>query len=148
MRASSFLPYALLGGTLASLVLGSSCGSNNNVQPSIPTALVNELVDLTSVQAAPLRFNNGYIYLNAGVRGIVVVRQSAQQYLAFERNCPYQPYNSCAKVSMDRSGFFMADSCCSSRFDLQGLPTSGPATLALRRYSTSLNGNLLYITSQ
>ncbi|RTQ45932.1 hypothetical protein EJV47_23665 [Hymenobacter gummosus] len=113
----------------------------------MPTALVNEVINLSTVQAATLRFDNGYIYLNAGVRGVVVIRQNAQQYLAFERNCPYRPYDACAKVSMDRSGFFLADSCCSSRFDLRGQLTSGPATRPLRQYITSLSGNLLYISN-
>ena len=132
----------------AALLPLSSCGdSGPDAQPAIPTAIVNEVINLSTVQAAPLRFDNGYLYLNAGVRGIVVIRQSAQQYLAFERNCPYQPYNACAKVSMDCSGFFLADSCCSSRFDLRGQLTSGPATRPLRQYGTSLSGNLLYISN-
>ncbi|OON68394.1 hypothetical protein B0919_14370 [Hymenobacter sp. CRA2] len=125
-----------------------SCGSSgSNVQPAIPTAVVNEVVNLSTQQAAPLRFDRGYIYLNAGARGIVLIRQNAQEYLAFERNCPYQPYDACAKVSVDPSSFFLVDTCCTSRFDLTGQVTSGPARLPLRRYSTSLNGNLLYITN-
>lgn len=133
---------------LALLPLLASCGSSgSDAEPTIPTAVVNEVINLSTVQAAPLRFDRGYLYLNAGVRGVVLVRQSAQQYLAFERNCPYQPYNTCAKVSMDPSGFFLVDSCCTSRFDLRGQLTSGPATRPLRQYSTSLSGNLLYITN-
>lgn len=124
-----------------------SCGSSSSVEPAIPSAIVNDVINLSTQEAAALRFDKGYVYRNGGVRGIVVVRQNAQQYLAFERNCPYQPYDACAKVSMDRSGFFLVDSCCTSRFDLNGQLTSGPSRRPLRQYTISLNGNLLYITN-
>lgn len=125
----------------------AACSSNTAAEPGIPSAVVNEQLNLTNQQYAALRFDNGYVYLGGGVRGIVVVRQNAQQYLAFERNCPYEPYNACAKVTVDKSGFFMADSCCGSRFDMRGQVTSGPARRPLRQYSTALSGNLLYVTN-
>ncbi|GAB3829652.1 hypothetical protein GCM10028821_16680 [Hymenobacter jeollabukensis] len=127
----------------------AGCGSSDaNVEPAIPSAVVSDLVNLTTQEAAALRFDKGFIYRPGGVRGIIVVRQSAQQYLAFERNCSYQPYDACAKVSVDASRFFLVDTCCASRFDLtNGLPTSGPARRSLRQYTTTLNGNLLYITN-
>ncbi|RAK68078.1 hypothetical protein DLM85_08540 [Hymenobacter edaphi] len=134
----------------AVLALGflAGCGSSkSNVEPAIPTAVVNDLINLSTQEAAALRFDNGFIYRPGGVRGIIVVRQNAQQYLAFERNCPFQPYDACAKVSVDASRFFLVDTCCSSRFDLTGQLTSGPARRPLRQYSTSLNGNLLYVTN-
>ena len=40
---------------------------------------------------------------SGGVKGVIVVRQNASTYLAFERNCPYQPYDACALVSLDRN---------------------------------------------
>jgi hypothetical protein len=142
------LRQILVAAGLACAALLSSCGSSGpDAEPAIPLAVVNEILPLSNQQFAPLRFDNGYVYLNAGVRGIVVVRQNAQQYLAFERNCPYQPYDACAKVSVDRSGFFMVDSCCTSRFDLRGQVTSGPARRPLRQYITALSGNVLSITN-
>ncbi|GAB2962791.1 hypothetical protein GCM10027048_34350 [Hymenobacter coalescens] len=145
----SIRPSLLCAGACAALLplLGGCGSSGTSVEPAIPTAVVNEVINLSTQQATPLRFDRGYVYLNAGVRGIVVVRQNAQSYLAFERNCPYQPYNTCAKVSMDPSGFFLADSCCNSRFDLRGQLTSGPAPRPLRQYTTAISNNLLYITN-
>ncbi|MCC3156409.1 hypothetical protein LJ737_04120 [Hymenobacter sp. 15J16-1T3B] len=143
-----FRRRGLLGAALG-LGLLAGCGSSGtSVEPAIPSAVVNDLINLSNQDAAPLLLNRGFIYRPGGVRGIIVVRQSAQQYLAFERNCPYQPYDACARVSMDRSGFFLVDSCCTSRFDpSNGLVTSGPARRPLRQYTTSVNGNLLYITN-
>lgn len=145
MRSLSRRLLSVFVAASASLLAG--CGSKSTVEPTIPSAVVSDVINLSTQEAAPLRFDRGYIYRPGGVRGIIVIRQSAQQYLAFERNCPYQPYDACAKVSMDRSGFFMVDTCCTSRFDLSGQLTSGPARRPMRQYITSLSGNLLYITN-
>ena len=142
----------------AGLVLGCAlvaCGSKSDAQPQIPYAPVNLSISLAAQEYAALRFDNGAISLpakgpagNGGVKGVIVVRQSAGIFLAFERNCPYQPYNACALVSLDRnSKLFMRDSCCTSQFDLKGQVTGGPAPLPLKQYSVSAQGNLLSITN-
>ena len=139
----------VLGGLLA------ACGSKSDAQPQIPYAPVNLSLSLAAQEYAPLRFDNGAVTIpakgpagNGGVKGIIVVRQSASTFLAFERNCPYQPYSTCALVSLDRnSKLFMRDSCCTSQFDFKGQVTGGPAPLPLKQYSVSVQGNLLSITN-
>lgn len=142
----------------AGLVLGgllASCGSKTDTQPQIPYAPVNLSLSLAAQEYAPLRFDNGAVTIpakgpagNGGVKGVIVVRQSAGTFLAFERNCPYRPYDACATVSLDRnSKLFMRDSCCTSQFDLKGQVTGGPAPLPLKQYSVSVQGNLLSITN-
>ncbi|QNF35859.1 hypothetical protein HUW51_15715 [Adhaeribacter swui] len=115
--------------------------------PLIPNAIVNEQINLTNIQYNALRRDNGYVYLKSGVKGIILIHRTGDTYAAFERNCPFQPYDDCALVSMDQSGFFMSDSCCQSVFDLNGYVTGGPSPYPLRRYNTALTGNLLYITN-
>ena len=140
---------------VCSLFVASACGSKNNDQPLIPYAPVNLSINITNQQYAALRFDNGAVTLpikgsagDGGVKGVIVVRQSAGVYLAFERNCPYQPYDACALVSLDRSSrLFMRDSCCNSQFDLRGQITGGPSPRPLKQYSTSLQGSLLNITN-
>ena len=142
----------------AGLALGSvlaSCGSKSDAQPQIPYAPVNLSLSLAAQEYAALRFDNGAVTIpakgpagNGGVKGVIVVRQSAGLFLAFERTCPYQPYNPCALVSLDRnSRLFMRDSCCTSQFDLKGQVTGGPAPLPLKQYSVSSQGNQLSITN-
>ena len=132
----------------------AACGSKDDNQPLIPYAPVNLSINITNQQYAALRNNNGAVTLpvkgpdgDGGVKGVIVVRQSAGVFLAFERNCPYQPYNACALVSLDRSRQFMRDSCCNSQFDLSGQITGGPTPRPLKQYSTSLQGALLSITN-
>lgn len=133
----------------------ASCGSKSDAQPLIPYAPVNLSLSLAAQEYAALRFDNGAVSLpakgpagNGGVKGVIVVRQSAGIFLAFERNCPYQPYDACALVSLDHnSKLFMRDSCCASQFSLKGQVTGGPAPLPLKQYSVSIQGNLLSITN-
>ena len=150
---SSWVGRMGLGLVSASLI--SACGSKSDAQPQIPYAPVNLSLSLAAQEYAALRFDNGAVTIpakgpagNGGVKGVIVVRQSAGIFLAFERNCPYQPYDACATVSLDRnSKQFMRDSCCTSQFDLKGQVTGGPAPLPLKQYSVSVQGNLLSITN-
>jgi len=147
----SFLPLAVIGCAFAL----AACGAKNDDQPVIPYAPVNLSINLTSQEYTRLRFDNGAVTLpvkgpagDGGVKGVIVVRQNANSYLAFERNCPYRPYDACATVSLDRnSRLFMRDSCCNSQFNLQGQITGGPAPRPLKQYSVSQQGSLLNITN-
>lgn len=148
------LQGVLLPGAICLLLVVSACGSKNDEQPLIPYAPVNLSINITNQQYADLNRVNGAITLpvkgpagDGGVKGVIVVRQNAGVYLSFERNCPYQPYNACATVSLDKSKLFMRDSCCNSQFDLQGQITGGPSPRPLKQYSTSLQGTLLNITN-
>lgn len=137
------------------LLLSAGCNTDTGTAPRIPYAPVNLVLDLTNQQYRALRFDNGVLALPVqgpagagGVKGVLVVRQSASSYLAFERNCPYRPTDACALVGFDTSPApFLRDSCCSSQFSLTGQVIGGPAPRALLQYSASLNGNQLYISN-
>jgi hypothetical protein len=140
-------------GLLASGLL-AACNSTTNTTTTIPNVPVNVQLDLLDQQNKALRFDNGVLAIppsginGGGVKGIYVVRQNATTYSAFERNCPYQPLNACATVTLDRSShLFFRDSCCTSQFSLQGQVTGGPAARSLRQYNTSISGSLLTITN-
>ena len=124
-------------------------GSCDNTDPEdeIPFALVNETINLTNQQYLNLQFNRGHVNIDGGVRGITIYRVSETEYRAYERNCSFEPLNTCDRVDEDCSGLFLIDSCCSSSFDFNGFPTGGPATLPLRQYLTLLQGNFLTITN-
>jgi len=113
----------------------------------IPLVLVNETINLNNYQYQALGVVGGFVYLKAGVRGIIIYRSSPNEYLAIEQNCTFQPMDPCADVSVDKSTLFLIDTCCGSTFDFNGFPTGGPATLPLRQYRTSLNQNFLTITN-
>lgn len=137
----------IIKSALLLLVLGLiACGKNSPV-PQIPNVIVNKQINLNNIEYNKLRQVNGYVYIEGGVRGIIIIRQNTNRYLAIERNCTYQPGDECARVEADQSGLFLVDPCCHSQFDLSGQVTGGPAAYPLRQYATALNGNFLYITN-
>lgn len=124
------------------------CGSSNNPEPLIPNISFNETVSVLDQRYVQLRTDNGAVQASGGVRGLIIVRQNVSSYLAFERNCPYRPYEpNCSTVSIDASRLFLTDECCGSQFTLQGQVRGGPAARPLRQYTTSLSGNVLIITN-
>ncbi len=147
MRNSVFASASVLLFGLA------ACGSSVVNSQTIPSVAFSTQINVTNQQYQALRFINGVVVLPAsgiaggGVKGLFIVRQSATTYAAFERNCPYQPYDACSLVSLDRSRLFFRDTCCNSQFDLQGQVTGGPANRMLRSYTTNLNGSLLTISN-
>ncbi|MCB2406677.1 hypothetical protein [Hymenobacter lucidus] len=127
-------------------LLLTGCGAGSEAQPQIPLTSFNEVLYLTDQQNSALRFDNGAVYHAGGVRGLIVVRQNASTYLAFERTCTYNSADTCARVKF--TPFVQIyDPCCKSQFNFQGQVQGGPANLPLRRYATSLSGNTLTITN-
>ena len=125
-----------------------SCETNfeDDQIPYIP--FDNIEINLTNIQYYNLT-TLGYVEIDGGVKGIILYKNSSSDYIAYEKNCSYLPYNNCAKVEIDGSGLFMTDPCCSSQFSFaDGVPIGGPASLPLRRYRTILNGNFLIITDE
>ena len=115
--------------------------------PWQPFDIIN--INLNLPAYIQLKTDGRSMAIDGGIRGIVVYRKDASTYLAYERNCSYQPNSACATVDIDVSTLYMLCSCCSSTFDLAtGLPTSGAAWRPLRQYETSLNGTTLTITDQ
>jgi len=113
----------------------------------IPQVFVEETINLNNFEYSQLNNLGGFVYITGGVRGIIIYRKSTNEYLAFERNCTYQPFDACANVKVDESTLFMIDTCCSSTFSFDGIPTGGPAQIPLRQYRTFLDHSLLTITS-
>ena len=136
---------------LFAAILIAFCGACSKDKPredTVPNVYVSEQLNLTNIQNAPLRQDRGYVYIPGGVRGIIVFRESATRYLAFERNCTYKPFDTCATVKVDGSNLFFTDPCCNSKFDFTGAVIAGPAVYPLKQYATNLaSGNILYISN-
>jgi hypothetical protein len=131
----------------AQLALAGCGSSSTENDPQIPLSSFSTPINLTNQEYAELRHDNGLAYAKGGVRGLIVVRQNANTYYAFERNCPYRANDTCARVHIDPSRLFLKDACCNSQFDLQGRIQAGPSARPLRQYSTSLSGSILTITN-
>ena len=135
------------------LLLGLvACNSATTTQ-TIPSVAFSTQINIANQQYQALRYDTGIVVLPAtginggGVKGLLIIRKNATTYNAFERNCPYQPYDACSLVGVDRTRIFLRDTCCNSQFNLDGIVTGGPANRSLRQYATSLSGNILTISN-
>jgi nitrite reductase/ring-hydroxylating ferredoxin subunit len=114
-------------------------------QASFPTITVN----LNYPQFQKLKLDGGFVYLDGGLKGIILYRANENSYLAFERACPHHPEAGCAIVQVDPSSLFMIERCCNSSFNFSdGYPTSGPAERPLIQYRVDQNSNVLKISDE
>lgn len=125
-----------------------SCQPNMGDDPIPIVNFPDFVINLTAPEYQPLTINGGYKEINSiGVRGVIVYRQDASTFRAFERNCPFRPNEACATVNVHSSSLYMVDPCCNSTFAFSnGAPTGGVASRPLRQYTTQLSGFQLTIT--
>jgi hypothetical protein len=135
---------------LLSFIMVVSCKPDLTDEPIPYLSFGTIYLNLNLPEYASLKTDGGFHYYDdAGVRGLIIYRQSASNYIAYERNCSYQPSQACATVNVHVSRLFMEDPCCGSFFEFAtGNPTSGVAWRPLNRYFTTLNGSDLTITDE
>jgi Rieske Fe-S protein len=141
------IKYSILALVIGTLVLLSwSCSKDSQEYNNIPNVAVNLQLDISSTMYIELSTIGGYVYLTGGYKGIVVYRISPEDFVAYDRACPYNPTLPCERITMDPSGITLTDSCCMSNFNiLDGAVNKGPATQPLKRYHTQFDGQYLRI---
>jgi hypothetical protein len=134
---------------IAATVIVAGCDSDLSDDPIPYDPFSPLLIDLTLPSNNDLQTIGWKAYNDIGVRGVIVYKLNATTYLAYERNCSYQPNDACATVDVHSSNLYMIDACCGSTFNFSaGTPTSGPAWRNLRQYITTLNGSRLTVTDE
>lgn len=122
-----------------------SCSKDEN--ETIPYVYVNFYIQPNSTLYQKLTTVGGWEYITGGYSGIVVYRASQDEFVAFDRACPYDFKDGC-RIEVESSFTTTIDSCCGSRFLLNdGSPFKGPATVSLKKYRTSYDGNNLHISN-
>lgn len=122
-----------------------ACGKNIPRIADVP-------VNITIYPSTPAYFKlsaiGGWQYLNGGVKGIIVYHKDMNEYVAFERNSPYQPDNGCIIQVDTTNNIICFDPCSNSKFLLtDGSIQQGPATINLKKYATYWDGNALKISN-
>lgn len=122
----------------------SSC--KKEAYANIPNVYVDIYLDISSTLYIELSSVGGYVNITGGYKGITVYRASTDQFMAFERCCPYDADVDAARIEVDASGLTLTDSVCGSTFlILDGSVVSGPATMPLKQYRTDFDGDNLHI---
>ena len=134
---------------IALLILAAGAGSFSSCKKDNTNDVAQNYVDfylyLNEPSNIALNAVGGYVYVNAGTKGIIVYRRALNEFTALERNCTYDPSASCSIVQV-LSGITAIDSCCTSRFSIyDGSVINGPATSPLYQYNTSFDGNALRV---
>lgn len=132
--------YIALAGLFASV----GCQSDN-FYDTIPYVLVDTTINLSNLQYEELRQDGGHVQILGGYKGIIIYREDANTYKAFEKASPYRTDEACGEIFVDQSGLFMYEGCNNSIFDFNGNPAGGVANIPLRQYGTQLDGNYLHI---
>ncbi|MCK9616949.1 MAG: hypothetical protein M0R21_03850 [Lentimicrobiaceae bacterium] len=113
----------------------------------VPYAYIDIYINPNSTEYNELNTVNGWVYLKgtSPSRGIIVCRISQDEFMAYERTCPYDADKDNAIVEVE-SPLVAVDSLCGSRYILtDGSRFDGPAKLPLKQYRTNYNGAILHI---
>jgi len=112
---------------------------------SIPYVYVNFTIYPNTLDFIP---DGGWVTVSGGYKGIIIYRPMHEEFLAFERACPYDPLEDSARLEVETSGIIAVDPHCGSRFLLtDGSPVEGPATISLKQYRTRYDGYSLIVSN-
>ncbi len=138
MRIKNF-KYGIIGLLAVFLLSLSDCKKDNS---SIPNVSVDLYLYLTQPSNFSLNAVGGWVYVSGGVKGIIVFKKSPTEFVAYERDCPYDPNVSAAKVEVDSSGVTGVDYNCGSKFGLfDNSIQSGPTARGMKTYYTEYNSS-------
>jgi nitrite reductase/ring-hydroxylating ferredoxin subunit len=124
------------------LICFISCKDSNTVQGTYVDTYIY-LSEPTSVQ---LNAVGGWIYSAGGLKGLIIYRRSTNEFTAYDRQCTYDPNESCSILQVLSATLTVVDSCCGSQFSIvNGGVTKGPASQSMIQYRTTYDGNSVHI---
>jgi len=128
------------------LVLSVLSGCKKNDE-TIPNVSVNFTIDVTSIQYTNLQVVGGWVYVTGGVNGIIIRHNDTDQFLAYDRTCPYHASQNNRVQIISSNPLLVIDSVCGSKFSLfDGLPLSGSSAKApLKSYNADFDGRYLHV---
>lgn len=119
-----------------------SCGKDEN-RDLIPYIYVNFTMYPNTIDFIA---TGQWVYVSGGYKGIIIYRPQEDEFMAYERACPYDPLTENGRVQVETSGLIAIDTVCGSRFLLtDGSPIEGPASIPLKQYRTSWDGYALQV---
>jgi hypothetical protein len=135
------LPFMLL------VVLSCSRCRDRNEQGQVPYVPVNISINVNQPDFFNLSVPTGWVYVTGGSRGIIIYRNSTDEFTALERHSTYQPENECA-VAVQEDGVLIKDPCSESRWLINdGSIVDGPTSFPLIQYETSFQDPYLFISN-
>jgi len=132
-------------------------GWNGNYNPDadcddgscdITEVYVDIIVDLNLPEYSNLQGSGNSIFIEGGVKGIIIYHGAGNDYKVYDRNCSYEPSLSCSQIETVDAGIAYCG-CCTSAFLLSNHASvlNSPALLPLKEYYWTLSGNILRISN-
>ncbi len=116
--------------------------------PEIPYVYVNFQINPNSTEYIHLNAVGGWETVYGGYQGILIYRMSVNEFVAFERACPFDPLVTGAQIRVDESSITCTCPICGSKFIMtDGTPYAGPSHFPLKQYQAIYDGVMLYITN-
>ncbi|MBL7904646.1 MAG: Rieske (2Fe-2S) protein [Bacteroidales bacterium] len=121
-----------------------SCGDEED-ESLIPYVYVNFTIYPNTLDYIA---DGSYVYVTGGYKGIIIYRNTHDEFIAYERACPHDPLVAGARVEVESSGIIASCPVCGSRFILtDGSPIQGPASVSLKQYRTRYDGYSLIVSN-
>lgn len=127
------------------ILLPVSCDKEN--ENPVPFVSINFSINIESTQFLELNTFPSYAYFSGGFRGIIIYRDSYDSFYAFDRACPYHPYEQDALVRVLNTPLAIDTLCGSNFLLLDGSVITGPSRHPLRQYRTFFSYPILQVTS-
>lgn len=125
-------------------ILLTGCGKEDDFIPDVAVNYSTLLTDpsLTGLSSGKAIVVNGY-----GISGLILYRNVAGKYLAYDRCSSVNPQNKCA-VTVDDSNITVTDPCSGAKFLLEdGSPAKAPAVKYLKQYTVGITGNTIRVSN-
>ena len=137
MNQSNFIMLRFFTIVSFTMLLLCNCTKNQNI---VPYVHVDQVINISLPSYSSLNTIGGWKYISGGSQGIIIYRQSYDQFSAYDRHCTYNADNPCGQASVDSTNSFVECLCDSSQYQLyDGLVIQGPATYSLKNYRTNFD---------
>jgi len=126
------------------LLLATTCETNNRELIPYMDININLTINGSLADLGP----EGTKLIDGGVNGIILYRDSYDNYYAFDRTCTMWPsHDEAVEEDADLDGVFTCPDCGSSFMILDGTVyiVSGPASQPLVQYATYIEGTILHV---
>lgn len=126
----------------------SSCKkkAKNTNYSNIPYVPINMTIYPNDPLNYKIQTPGGWLYFNGGVNGLIVYRKTPYDFVVLERTSTFDPNTFDARVKVQSDNFTCKDTLSGSKWQIvDGAVIAGPATLPLKIYASSYDGNALKI---
>jgi len=143
------------------LIAGLFACNKSNVNPNIPHVVINLTLDPNSTIFQELNTVGGWLYLDevpgmvipSASRGVIVYRQELNEFKAYERQPPNDPFKccdnqgrNCGKLVVGEYYPFAMDTCANNLYLMNdGSLFQGEGRYPLIEYYAVYDGSLLHV---